>query len=71
MCIRDRLWTLAEGAMTRHGLMGDRECGFRTELGPQRQVRDNSAWLDELSVVDFLKYMGAGARMGTMLGRDT
>lgn len=35
------------------------------------QVRNNREWLDGLSIVDFLRYMGMGARMGTMLGRDT
>jgi len=43
-------------------------------LGEERgtwQVRNNREWLDGLSIVDFLRYMGMGARMGTMLGRET
>jgi len=65
------LWENAEKTLAGHALVTDQTYGSRQELGPQRQVRDNREWLNQLSIVDFLKFMGAGARMGTMLGRDT
>lgn len=62
------LWANAVKCMSRGGQA-------RQELGdgktPRRQVLNNAVWMDKLNLVDFLKYVGTGARMGTMLGRDT
>lgn len=37
----------------------------------RREVLNNATWLDRLNVLDFLKTMGHGMRLGAMLGRDT
>ena len=34
-------------------------------------ILDNTKWLEELNILQFLKMMGNGARLGTMLGRET
>ncbi|KAL1301968.1 hypothetical protein AAFC00_002423 [Neodothiora populina] len=34
-------------------------------------VYDNTTWLANLPIIDFLAVLGRGARMGTMMGRDT
>ena len=65
------LWDHAEKALASHRLNSYQTDGSREERGQQTQVKDNREWLNQLSIVDFLKFMGAGARMGTMLGRDT
>lgn len=65
------LWGNVDKRLAEVGLRPDESHGPRQELGQQRQIRDNREWLSQLSIVDFLKFMGAGARMGTMLGRDT
>lgn len=59
------LWSNIDPLLAKHGRGGVEE-----ERGTW-QVRNNREWLDGLSIVDFLRYMGMGARMGTMLGRDT
>ncbi|GAB7338443.1 hypothetical protein MBLNU457_4730t2 [Dothideomycetes sp. NU457] len=59
------LWKNMKHMLERRGELGDSH-----ERGTW-QVRNNREWLDGLSIVDFLRYMGMGARMGTMLGRDT
>ena len=51
----------------RHGLGADGE-GWREG---KRTVLNNADWLDGLGILDFLKWAGTGARIGTMLGRDT
>lgn len=57
------LWERVPTYATRHG----RE---KREMG-EHIVVDNSSWLDELNVLDFLKTLGNGMRVGTMLKRDT
>lgn len=37
----------------------------------RRELLNNAQWLDKLNILDFLKMMGNGMRLGTMLGRDT
>lgn len=59
------LWQNIKPMLQRHSQLVDNE-----ERG-MWQVRNNREWLDRLSIVDFLRYMGMGARMGTMLSRDT
>lgn len=36
-----------------------------------KEVLNNATWLEGLKVLMFLRMMGNGARLGTMLGRDT
>ncbi|GAB7355467.1 hypothetical protein MBLNU459_g5968t1 [Dothideomycetes sp. NU459] len=45
--------------------------GYVKTLAWKRAVLNNSTWMNKLSIVDFLSFMGKGARLGTMLGRDT
>jgi len=59
------LWDHAEHRINRHG-----QCKVG-EVVPKRQVLNNAVWMDKLSLVDFLRFAGTAARMGTMLGRDT
>lgn len=44
---------------------------WNSEIVGQRELLDNSHWLGGLGILHFLKTMGNGARLGTMLGRDT
>ena len=37
----------------------------------KRGLVNNSAWMNKLSVIDFLKELGNEARVGTMLAKDT
>lgn len=37
----------------------------------RRELLNNAEWLDNLNILQFLKLMGNGMRVGTMLGRDT
>ncbi|CAK4033450.1 Tyrosine--tRNA ligase, mitochondrial [Lecanosticta acicola] len=37
----------------------------------RKELLNNAQWLDKLNVLEFLKIMGNGMRLGTMLGRDT
>lgn len=57
------LWTNLAGLASRHG--------YKKDLSWKRDVWNNSTWLSKLTMVDFLAVLGRGARMGTMLGRDT
>lgn len=45
--------------------------GYQPEARGTRALLDNASWLDTLNILDFLKLMGNGMRLGTMLGRDT
>lgn len=37
----------------------------------RRELLNNAQWLDQLSILDFLRLLGNGMRLGAMLGRDT
>ncbi|KAK3702919.1 tyrosyl-tRNA synthetase [Vermiconidia calcicola] len=45
--------------------------GYEEEGIGEHRVLDNAEWLDKLNILDFLKMMGNGMRLGAMLGRDT
>jgi len=45
--------------------------GYSSSKSGKRELRDNATWLDKLNVLDFLKAMGNGMRLGAMLSRDT
>lgn len=45
--------------------------GYKKGEQWKNHILDNSAWLNKLTVIDFLAVLGRGARMGTMMGRDT
>ncbi|RMY15287.1 hypothetical protein D0867_06879 [Hortaea werneckii] len=57
------LWGNVEAYGQRHG--------YQDSSNGTRELLDNSSWLDTLNILDFLKLMGTGMRLGTMLGRDT
>ena len=57
------LWKNATKYAERHGYKD-------TQIGKARLL-ENAKWLDQLSILDFLKVLGSGMRLGTMLGRDT
>ncbi|KAK5701488.1 tyrosyl-tRNA synthetase [Elasticomyces elasticus] len=58
-----RLWTNAKLYGQRHGHAKD--------LLGRMELLNNAAWLNQLNILDFLKMMGDGMRLGAMLGRDT
>ena len=45
--------------------------GYFWEWAWRREVTNNNAWLNKLPVIELLKLLGSGVRLGTMLGRDT
>ena len=57
-----KLWENAVAYGRRHG--------HRDALG-KRELLNNATWLDKLNILDFLRMMGNGMRLGAMLGRDT
>lgn len=50
---------------------GARGYGYLWEWAWRREVTNNNAWLNKLPVIELLKLLGSGVRLGTMLGRDT
>lgn len=62
-----RVWGSAMEYAQRRQVGLEAEGKGRTEY----QLLDNASWLDGLNVLDFLRYMGNGMRVGTMLGRET
>lgn len=64
------IWDNAQKRAEKHGHMRN-GLDDRKELGSRLQIRNNATWIGQLGLLDFLKYMGTAARMGTMLGRDT
>jgi len=42
-----------------------------TRQSGQYKLLNNAQWLEKVNVLDFLKMMGNGMRIGAMLGRDT
>ena len=57
------IWENARQYGRRHGYDGSR-------VG-KVELLNNAAWLERLSILDFLKTMGHGMRLGAMLSRDT
>ncbi|KAK4545560.1 hypothetical protein LTR36_002910 [Oleoguttula mirabilis] len=45
--------------------------GYEAGATGNSELLNNASWLDKLSILDFLKMMGHGVRLGAMLGRDT
>lgn len=58
-----QLWQNAIQYGIRHGQGGE-------GVG-RKELLNNAQWLDNLNILQFLKLMGNGMRVGTMLGRDT
>jgi len=50
--------------------LGDRRFPASRAKG-RYKLLNNAQWLDKLNVIDFLRVMGSGMRVGAMLGRDT
>ncbi|KAL8714532.1 MAG: hypothetical protein Q9220_001480 [cf. Caloplaca sp. 1 TL-2023] len=48
-----------------------RKYGYQWEWAWRRAVSNNNAWLNKLPFTEVLQLLGAGIRVGTMLGRDT
>nr|POE77685.1 tyrosine--trna ligase, mitochondrial [Quercus suber] len=59
----ERLWKRAVEYGQRHRLDSDHS--------GKLELLNNEAWLAKLNILSFLKTMGNGTRIGTMLGRDT
>ncbi|KAH9843254.1 Tyrosyl-tRNA synthetase C-terminal domain [Teratosphaeria destructans] len=58
-----KIWDNAVRYGERHGYQ-------QANLG-EKELLNNASWLGGLNILDFLKLMGNGMRLGTMLGRDT
>ncbi|KAI9887999.1 MAG: tyrosyl-tRNA synthetase [Watsoniomyces obsoletus] len=48
-----------------------RKHGYEWEWAWKRELANNNAWLNKLTVNDFLNLLGSGVRLGTMLSRET
>lgn len=58
-----KLWANVEQYGRRHG--------YLWEWAWHRELVNNNAWMNKLSIMEVLQILGPGVRMGTMLGRDT
>lgn len=45
--------------------------GSATNTPGKMELLNNAQWLDKLNILDFLKTMGNGMRLGALLGRET
>lgn len=57
-----KLWEFAKQYSHRHG---------KSQSTGSNQILDNHEWLGKLRLLDFLRFLGTGVRLGPMLGRDT
>ena len=48
-----------------------RKYGYMWEWAWHRELVNNNAWINKLPMIEVLKLLGPGVRIGTMLGRDT
>ena len=48
-----------------------RKYDYEWEWAWRRELANNNAWFNKLSLLEVLKVLGSGVRIGTMLGRDT
>lgn len=45
--------------------------GYFWEWAWRRELTNNNFWLNKVPMIEILKMLGRGVRLGTMLGRDT
>ncbi|MCJ1471973.1 tyrosyl-tRNA synthetase [Lambiella insularis] len=45
--------------------------GYQWEWAWRRELVNNNTWMNKLTILEILKVLGSGTRIGTMLGRDT
>ena len=45
--------------------------GYQWEWAWHRELVNNNTWMNKLPVLELLKVLGSGTRVGAMLGRDT
>lgn len=64
------LHTQLEGLWENVLRYGERH-GDQIEGRGRRELLNNAQWLDQLSMLEFLRLLGNGMRLGAMLGRDT
>ena len=48
-----------------------RHYGFNYEWAWHRELLNNNIWLNRLPVLDVLRLLGPGLRMGPLLGKET
>ena len=48
-----------------------RQYGFNYEWAWHRELLNNNIWLNRLPVLDVLRLLGPGLRMGPLLGKET
>ena len=58
-----RIWQLCENHSKNYG--------HQWEWAWRRALLNNNHWLNKLEILEVLKLLGHGVRIGTMLGRDT
>lgn len=59
----DGLWKSVEAYAARRG--------YSPAPSWRRTLLNNQDWLLQLNIIEFLRILGSGMRIGTMLGRDT
>ncbi len=58
-----RLWSNAEAYA--------RTFGYNRDWAWRRELVNNNTWLNNLSVMEYLRVLGSSVRLGTMLGKQT
>lgn len=58
-----KLWANAERHAQKHG--------YHWQWPWRRELANNFVWMNKLTVLEFLQVLGAGVRVGPMLGRET
>jgi tyrosyl-tRNA synthetase len=48
-----------------------RKYGYHWEWAWKRGLLNNYAWMNKLTIMEFLQVLGPGMRMGAMMGKDT
>lgn len=48
-----------------------RKYDYKWEWAWHRELVNNNTWINKLPMIEVLKLLGPGVRIGTMLGRDT
>lgn len=48
-----------------------RKYGYNWEWAWHRELANNNAWMNKLTLMEVLQVLGPGMRMGSMLARDT
>lgn len=48
-----------------------RKYGYQWEWAWRRGLENNNVWLNKLGILEILRLVGSGTRLGTMMGKET